>query len=92
MTTDTDQTITGRKTFTEAITINGKLTIDRGLAIRGSTSISGGTLNMGSRKIMDLGAPTLDADAATKKYVDDAIAASLRPYLIDLEKRYGKGK
>ncbi|WP_300180792.1 hypothetical protein [uncultured Aliivibrio sp.] len=97
VTTDTAQTITGIKTFTNGIKINGattitgattmdslrlndKLTLTRGLAITGSTSISGGTLNMGSRKIMDLGAPTLDADATTKKYVDDAIAAALRPY------------
>ena len=35
---------------------------------------------MGSRKIMDLGAPTLDADATTKKYVDTEIAKALKPY------------
>lgn len=28
-------------------------------------------------KITGLGAPTVDADAATKKYVDDAIAAAI---------------
>ena len=97
VTTDTAQTITGIKTFTNGIKINGattitgattmdslrlndKLTLTRGLAITGSTSITGGTLNMGSRKIMDLGAPTLDADATTKKYVDTEIAKALKPY------------
>ena len=35
---------------------------------------------MGSRKILDLGAASLDADATTKKYVDTEIAKALKPY------------
>lgn len=32
-------------------------------------------LSMGTNKIVSLGAPTADADAATKKYVDDEVEA-----------------
>ena len=38
---------------------------------------SNGTLDMNSKKITSLAAPTANADAATKKYVDDAIAAAI---------------
>ena len=38
-------------------------------------------------RLQQVGAPTADYDAATKKYVDDAVAAALKPYLIDLQKR-----
>ena len=44
-------------------------------AITGKLSTSGGTMsgaiNMGSKKITNLATPTANADAATKKYVDD---------------------
>ena len=36
-----------------------------------------GNIDMGSKKITNLGAPSADADAATKKYVDDKDAALL---------------
>ena len=64
----------------DSLRLNDKLTLTRGLAITGSTSISGRTLNMDSRKVMDLGAPTLGADATTKKYVATEIAKALKPY------------
>ena len=34
-------------------------------------------LNMHSQKIVSLGTPTVDSDATTKLYVDDAIVASI---------------
>lgn len=36
-----------------------------------------GAINMGANSITNLAAPTDDADAATKKYVDEAIAAAV---------------
>lgn len=41
-----------------------------------------GAIGMGSFKISGLGAPTVDADASTKKYVDDSIAASSGPWTV----------
>lgn len=35
-----------------------------------------GTLNMGSNKVSSVGSPTEDADAATKKYVDDKVSGA----------------
>jgi prefoldin subunit 5 len=35
-----------------------------------------GTLNMGSNKVSDVATPTDDADAATKKYVDDKVSGA----------------
>lgn len=40
-----------------------------------------GAINMGSNKITSLGTPTADADAATKKYVDDAITNLPEPMI-----------
>jgi len=40
-----------------------------------------GAINMGSNKITSLGAPTADTDAATKKYVDDAITNLPEPMI-----------
>ena len=36
-----------------------------------------GAINMGANSITNLAAPTADADAATKKYVDEAISSLL---------------
>lgn len=35
-----------------------------------------GTLNMGNNKVSSIGTPTEDADAATKKYVDDKVSGA----------------
>lgn len=47
----------------------------------GSIIEIGDDLEMSGKKISNLGAPTAIADAATKKYVDDAIAGVLTNYL-----------
>lgn len=86
VTLDTDQTITGIKSFDNGIKITGVTDI------RGSTNIIGrvtviGTLDMSNNHTTGFPTPIADSSAANKKYVDDAVAAALRPYLIDLEKR-----
>ena len=86
VTLDTAQNITGIKTFTNGINITGVTDM------RGSTNIIGrvtviGTLDMSNNHTTGFPTPIADSSAANKKYVDDAIAASLRPYLIDLKKR-----
>ena len=86
VTLDTAQTITGIKTFTNGINITGVTDM------RGSTNIIGrvtviGTIDMSKKHTTGLPTPIADSAAANKKYVDDAIASSLRPYLIDLKKR-----
>lgn len=45
------------------------------LLLKGGTMT--GAINMGANSITNLAAPTDDADAATKKYVDEAIAAAV---------------
>ena len=64
--------ITGATTITGNTTINGDTTMN-GLRLNDH-------LNMGFASIYNLKPPTQDTDATTKKYVDDAIAAALRPY------------
>lgn len=48
--------------------------------LSGYLQLAGGTMTgalaMGGNKVTGLGAPTSDADAATKKYVDDAVGGS----------------
>ena len=61
------------------VSINGATTITGATTINGDTSIIG-ILNMNGRYIANLASPIIDSHAATKKYVDDAIAAALRPY------------
>lgn len=46
-----------------------------GTGIRGSVLLEATALDMNAVKIVDLADPTADQDAATKKYVDDEIAA-----------------
>ena len=55
-----------------AVTVSGEL--DKKLDLAGGTMT--GAIAMGNNKITGLGTPTNDADAATKKYVDDAFAAN----------------
>ena len=50
-------------------------------------SFSANNIKFGNARLQGVRTPAADDDAATKKYVDDAVAAALRPYLIDLEKR-----
>ena len=57
------------------------------IACANDVSIQGSNIKFNNVRLQQVGAPTADYDAATKKYVDDAIAASLRPYLIDLKNR-----
>ena len=61
------------------VSITGATTITGNTTINGDTSIIG-ILNMNGRYIANLASPIIDSHAATKKYVDDAIAAALRPY------------
>lgn len=59
-----------------------KSTADAALPKAGGTM--SGPINMGSKNITNLAAPTADAHAATKKYVDDAasdVAAQIGDYL-----------
>ena len=65
--------------------INGVTTINGATQFNGAISVRDGMfildpIDMNRKKIINLGTPTADTDAATKKYVDDAIAAALRPY------------
>jgi hypothetical protein len=52
--------------------------VDSDLVASAYLSLSGGTvtgaIDMSNNKIVNLGVPESDSDAATKKYVDDAIA------------------
>ena len=57
------------------------------IACANDVSIQGANIKFNSVRLQQVGAPTADYDAATKKYVDDAVAAALKPYLIDLQKR-----
>jgi hypothetical protein len=61
---DNAQTITGTKTFTNSTTLSSV------------TFSADSTIDLGSNKITNLGAPDNDSDAATKKYVDDAATTS----------------
>ena len=49
--------------------------IPSGLGVRGSVFIDALSLDLGLSKITNVAAPTVDRDAANKKYVDDTIAA-----------------
>ena len=57
------------------------------IACANDVSIQGANIKFNNVRLQQVGAPTADYDAATKKYVDDAVAAALKPYLIDLQKR-----
>ena len=57
------------------------------IACVNDVSIQGSNIKFNNVRLQQVGAPTADYDAATKKYVDDAVAAALKPYLIDLQKR-----
>lgn len=64
---------------------SGGLKLNGGnIELTGATKINGGLdvygiVNMSGRKIINLAAPTNDGEAATKKYVDDAIKAAIKP-------------
>lgn len=47
-----------------------------------------GAINMGANSITNLAAPTADADAATKEYVDNAISAAISSLLDGSEVEY----
>ena len=49
-------------------------------------SIQGANIKFNNVRLQQVGAPTADYDATTKKYVDDAVAAALRPYKKFIEK------
>lgn len=68
----------GNIELTGATSITGTTTIAGTTLLRGPVAI-GGQVRMGNYKISSLGHPTDDDDAATKKYVDDAIAAAIKP-------------
>lgn len=65
-----------------ANTTNNYLNLSGAVSMRGD-------LKMGTHKVTGLGAPTLDTDGATKKYVDDAIAGVPTPSLDDYLKING---
>ena len=56
------------------------------LLLKGGTMT--GAINMGANSITNLAAPTADADAATKKYVDNAISAAISSLLDGSEVQY----
>ena len=56
------------------------------IACVNDVSIQGSNIKFNNVRLQQVGAPTADYDATTKKYVDDAIAASLRPYKKFIEK------
>lgn len=58
--------------------INGATTIDGTMLVK-SEMVVLGMLGMGGSKITNLGTPQYDNEAATKKYVDDAIKAAIKP-------------
>ena len=83
----TNQTINGDKTFSQAITmtqegsannhlvtkkyVDDKIASGSGFLKKDGSISMTGDLNMGNHKILSLNEPTLNSDAATKKYVDD---------------------
>lgn len=79
-TTKANAALTNAKNYSDTNTlVRAKFYAD-GVA-SGKVSKSGdtmsGALNMGSKKITSLAAPTADADASTKKYVDDAKSSAI---------------
>ena len=56
------------------------------LLLKGGTMT--GSINMGGNSITNLAAPTADADAATKEYVDNAISAAISSLLDGSEVEY----
>ena len=84
---ETNQTINGDKTFSQAITmtqegsannhlvtkkyVDDKIASGSGFLKKDGSISMTGDLNMGNHKILSLNEPTLNSDAATKKYVDD---------------------
>ena len=87
-----DETLTDDKKAAQAKAV--------GDAIKTLLSKSGGTMtgaiNMGSKKITNLATPTADADASTKKYVDDGLngkqdtITGLKPSMAMICDQYGK--
>jgi len=83
VTASNDLTVSG--TFTpNSLDVTNNATVGGTLDVTGPTTLAAlsagatsitGNLDLNSNKLIDLGTPTLDADAATKKYVDDNIAA-----------------
>lgn len=69
--------------------VDGALSIGGALSLTGAASFSS-TLNMGGQKVLSLGAPTLDADAATKKYVDDEVLSAAAGNLPGLTSNAGR--
>ena len=55
--------------------VEGTLEVNGETTLAGLTLDSSSTFNAGTNKLTNLGAPTTDTDAATKKYVDDTAAA-----------------
>jgi hypothetical protein len=72
-------------TASNAVLTASKTYADTKLPKSGGTMT--GAINMGSKKITSLAAPTSDADASTKKYVDDAKAAAISTAASDAESK-----
>lgn len=70
-------------TASNAVLTASKTYADTKLPKSGGTMT--GAINMGSKKITSLATPTSDADASTKKYVDDAKAAAISTASSDAE-------
>ena len=49
------------------------------IACVNDVSIQGSNIKFNNVRLQQVGTPTADADAATKKYVDDAIKAAIKP-------------
>lgn len=62
--------------ITGNLTVSGTVTANRVVVGAGAVSVTG-AVDMNTHKITELATPTVDADAANKGYVDDAITAAL---------------
>ena len=67
--------VTGNATVGGNATITGTLDVNGETTLAGLTMDSSSTFDGGTNKLTNIGAPTADQDAATKKYVDDLLNA-----------------
>jgi len=69
-------TVGGTLTVTNATTLNGNVDMNGNTTVGNITVDAASTIDAGGNKVTNIGAPTVDTDASTKKYVDDTAAAA----------------